>query len=263
VSFYGSELHVRLQKQAIEHYDWIYRTPGWCHGGRQIGVDDPDKASWDAIFSVLARDSAIGFRMLATRDVPDVKKRLEERGYRLDLWDVFLGDRDQALHASNAIVEEGLPGDLAEMPIPDKGGDPAIRRIQAFMFDHGVAPFPGSMLAGEHAPVATFALTNKIADIIATGHAYFAHNQHSPHYKSAWGGLIAVAESERGRGLGRYINAKVVKAAFETLGAHSVYELVTATNIASRRMVAACGLQHDPSFVSGGGRPPETGQLTK
>lgn len=56
-----------------------------------------------------------------------------------------------------------------------------------------------------------------------------------------------VALSQRGRGLGSYINAWIVVAAFERLVADSIHEFVGATNVASRRMVDACGLRVDPS----------------
>ncbi|MBL6430524.1 MAG: hypothetical protein HPM95_02065 [Alphaproteobacteria bacterium] len=43
----------------------------------------------------------------------------------------------------------------------------------------------------------------------------------------------------------------MVVAAFRDLGASHVYELVSAANEVSRRMVEACGLRHAPDLVCG------------
>ena len=70
-------------------------------------------------------------------------------------------------------------------------------------------------------------------------------------WAGVWGGLVAVDDAQRGKGLGRLINAMMVVAAFRDLGASHVYELVSATNEVSRRMVEACGLRHAPELVCG------------
>lgn len=75
----------------------------------------------------------------------------------------------------------------------------------------------------------------------ACAHAYLPHNRHSVREKTAWVGLVAVAPDQRGRGLGRRINARAICMAVQALGADAIYELVSADNVPSRRMVEACG----------------------
>ena len=78
---------------------------------------------------------------------------------------------------------------------------------------------------------------------MAVAHAYLPHNRFSPYEGYAWGGLVTVVERHRGKGqgLGKYLNALMVAAAFDRLGATHVYEPVSATNQPSRRMVESCG----------------------
>jgi hypothetical protein len=89
------------------------------------------------------------------------------------------------------------------------------------------------------------------------------HNAFSNFRGYAWGGLVAVAESQRGRRLGNYINARAVVGAIRDLGATHVYELVSATNAPSRRMVESCGLRHEPAFLSGMAVPADGGRFTR
>ena len=87
--------------------------------------------------------------------------------------------------------------------------------------------------------------------------------QRLAYHRYAWGGLVAVAESQRGKGLGSYVNARMVIAAFRDLDATHVYELVSATNIPSRRMVVSCGLRREPALVCGIATPNDGARFTR
>jgi hypothetical protein len=54
-----------------------------------------------------------------------------------------------------------------------------------------------------------------------------------------------------------------VVGAIRDLGATHVYELVSATNVPSRRMVESCGLRHEPAFLSGMAVPADGGRFTR
>ena len=47
------------------------------------------------------------------------------------------------------------------------------------------------------------------------------------------------------------VNAAMLRAAVDSLGVAEVYELVSATNEPSRRMVERCGLRLDPTVICG------------
>jgi predicted GNAT family acetyltransferase len=85
----------------------------------------------------------------------------------------------------------------------------------------------------------------------ACAHGYLPHNKHSPYNRYAWGGLVAVAPTYRGKGLGTYVNALMAEACLNHLSATHLYELVSATNTTSRRMVEGCGLSLSKTFYSG------------
>jgi len=136
-------------------------------------------------------------------------------------------------------------------------------QIQTLMAAAGVVPFSGSLLIGALGPATTVAIGDDNGTVVATAHGYLPHNAHGAYHRHAWGGLVAVAESQRGKGLGNYINARMIVSVFRDLCATHVYELVSATNTPSRRMVESCALRAEPSLVCGIATPNDSARLTR
>ena len=261
--YFGTERQQRLQARAEESVDFIKVTPGACQAGRSMGCDDPDEFGWDRIDEILDRDGVCGFRMLPIGKADEIRSRLVRRNFRFDSWNVFVADRASALAASEAIISRGLPEGLTDLERAiDPEGDYTVR-IQALMGAAGVAPFSGSLLAGALGPATTVASGDGNGIIIAAAHGYLPHNAHSAYHRHAWGGLVAVAESQRGKGLGNNINARMIVSVFRDLGATHVYELVSASNIPSRRMVESCGLRLEPGLVCGIALPNDSARFTR
>lgn len=260
--YFGTDIQRRLQAQAEESADFIAHTAGACQAGRTMGCDDPGQFGWDRIGDIVARDGVCGFRLLDTAEVPDVRSELLARGCRLDTWDVFLAERDAALAASRTFAGQPLPSGLSLWTTPDDPESEQIRSTQAMMASAGLVPFSGSLLTGEIGRSVTIIMGDSDG-VVATAHGYMPHNVFSRYRSYAWGGLVAVAESHRGKGLGKLVNALMIDQVFRKLGASHVYELVSASNIASRRMVEACGLRLEPTLTCGIATPHESARFTR
>ena len=190
-----------------------------------------------------------GFRLIPPGKADEIRSRLAKRNFRFDTWDVFLADRASALAASEAIMSRGLPNGLTDLDRPSDPVGEYTFRIQALMAAADVVPFSGSLLTGALGPATTVAVGDGNGTIAAAAHGYLPHNTYSPYHRHAWGGLVAVAESQRGKGLGNYINATMIVSVFRDLDATHVYELVSVSNIPSRRMVESSGLRLEPALV--------------
>lgn len=261
--YFGTTMQQRLQAQAEASIDFINATPGACQTGRSMGCDDPDRLGWERIEEFLDRDGVCGFRLIPAGKVDELRSRLTKRKFRFDTWDVFLADRAGALAASQAIVSRGLPNGLADMDGPINPEDEYTVRIQALMSAAGLVPFSGSLLVGALGPATTVIVGGGKEAIAAAAHGYLPHNSHSPYHRHAWGGLVAVTEAQRGKGLGNYINARMILSVFRDLDATHIYELVSASNLPSRRMVEACGLHLEPSLICGMATPSEGARFTR
>lgn len=249
--YFGTPEQQRLQAIAEDGAGFVRATPGACQTARFPGCDDPDRFGWDRIAASLDEIGICGFRLIPARDADRLRDWLAARGARLDTWDVFVADRASALPVAEAIVARGLPDGFRERDPPAEPDGDLTRHIQATMAAAGVAPFSGSFLTGAYGPSATVVVSGETGDVVGTAHAYLPHNAVSPWHRHAWGGLVAVAEAARGHGIGTYVNARVVARAFRDLGAAHVYELVSSSNVPSRRMVEAAGLRHDPTLICG------------
>lgn len=261
--YFGTEMQQRLQAQAEASVDFIKATAGACQAGRTMGCDDPDRLGWEKIEAFLDRDGVCGFRLIPADKAEELRSRLTKRNFRFDTWDVFLAERATALAAAEAIVSRGLPDGLNDLDGPTDPEGEYTARIQALMGAAGVVPFSGSLLVGDLGPATTVAVGDADGAVVAAAHGYLPHNVYSTHHGYAWGGLVAVADSQRGKGLGNYINARMIVSVFRDLDATHVYELVSASNMPSRRMVASCGLAHEPGLVCGVAVPDQSARLTR
>lgn len=261
--YFGTESQRRLQALSEASADFIRETPGASQGGRFLGCDDPDRLGWERISAFLDRDGIFGFRMIPAAGVEDLRSRLAKWSFRLDTWEVFLADRAGTLAASEAIIARGLPDGLHDLDAPTEPESEYTARIQALMGAAGVVPFSGSLLVGALGPARTPVVGDRSGAIVAAAHCYLPHNAYSAYCRYAWGGLVAVAESQRGKGLGTYINARMIVSAFRDLDATHVYELVSASNMPSRRMVESCGLRHEPTLVCGLAMREGSGRFTR
>lgn len=261
--YFGTEQQRILQERTHGLQSWMRETPGIYNAGRFMGADDPDRTPWELLETILERDRILGFRMVSPEQAARHFPQLRDRGYRIDTWDILVGTAGAVANPVRDILEGGMPSGVREAPALDDAEGVETRRVQQFLADNGLAPLSGTMLVGRPGEARTIVLTNAAAEIVATGHSYFPHNAHSPFHRYAWVGLIAVAESARGTGLGRYINARLVRAAVEEMSATHVYEMVAPTNVASRKMVEACGPRLAPDLVCGVAMPPETARFTR
>jgi RimJ/RimL family protein N-acetyltransferase len=261
--YFGTEAQQRLQARSEASVAFINVTPGACQNGRMMGCDNPDELGWERIDAFLSRDQACGFRLIQSGKVDAIRFFLSSRDYRLDTWDVFLADRATAFAACETILARPLPDGLFDMGQPTDPEGAPVRRIQALMAEAGVVPFSGSMLAGACGPAVTVAVGDEAGHVAAVAHSYLPHNAFSPYHRYAWGGLVAVAQAMRGKGLGSFINARVVAGAFQSFDATHIYELVSTTNAASRRMVEACGLRLAPALVCGAATPISSPRYTR
>jgi len=259
--YFGTDLQEKLQRRTFERRQEIVATPGLYNGGRFIGTDDPDKVGWSVLHDLLQQQHGVlPFRLITPEQSRTYFPRLVELGCRIDTWDVFIADAQSARPVVDAILRTRLPdGIVLRGPLSHPEGEDTIR-VQQFLADNAVAPLPGSMLV-EGRDQATVVLIDQHGAPVAVANTHLPHNIHSPHHKSAWVGLIAVAPPMRGAGLGRYVNALAIKRALEELGAERVYELVSSSNEPSRRMVQSCGLTVVPDLMVGVAVPAEAAKV--
>lgn len=249
-NYYGTEQQIRLQKKSDAFLGWTQDTKGACNMARFLGTDDPEELGWDVILKHLRADGIFGFRMIPSDQTEGVTDRMQKAGYAMAYWDVFTGAASQILERADSLGAD-FPDGIEPIPELQLADASTLTAVQDCMIRSGIAPFSGFMLSGKACPSVLVALQTAQGRIVATAFGYFPHNRFSPHHKTAWGGLVAVDEEVRGRRLGVLVNSLMVRKCVEEIDAHTVYELVSQDNLASRRMVERCGLEFNAFYKSG------------
>ncbi|MFD2204657.1 GNAT family N-acetyltransferase [Kiloniella antarctica] len=249
--YFGTDIQIRLQRRADEYTKWMYSTAGACHPGRCLGCDDPDILGWDVIFEHLKRDGRFGFRMIPANTIDVVRGKLEKEGFGISFWNVFTGTATHILKATENLGSKALPEDLSFIPETELHNPELIKEVQIFLSDNGIPPVSGLMLSGQSVKSSTKVLRKSCGKIVAMAYGYFAHNDHSRHNKTGWGGLVAVDADYRGKGLGILVNASMLRECIRKLGAKGFYEQVSVKNKISQQMVERCGLTIDTTVLCG------------
>ena len=248
--YYGKPEQQRLQQRVDEMAVWCRTVQGAVNAGRMLGVDDIDALGWETIFARLEKDGFLTFRMIPSESIAETEARLAERGFRIDWWNVFKG-------SAEAVLSHTADEDMRRLPKgysivrKEELGKRVVQEMQACMDRNGVKPYSGRMIAGITEPMVSLAVRDTSGSIVATACGHMPYNSMSRHSRTAWGGLVAVDEDQRGKGLGVAVNAEMVRRCVEKLGARTVQEFASETNVVSRRMIERSGLSLDPSCMSG------------
>lgn len=260
--FFGTDAQITLQRLTLEKRALIDETPGLYSAGRFYGTDDPDRVGWDGIDAILREQGMLGLRMISPAQRSAYSPGLAERGFRFDTWDTMIAHRETIRPRIEAILAAGLPDGLALAPALTEAEGAATRRVQQFVSDAGIVPFPGALLI-EAPGQASVIIADRDGNPVAFANGCFPHNRFSPHYRSAWVGLVAVDPKARGLGLGKIVNALAIRRMVEEFGAERVYELVSPSNETSRRMVEACGPTVDATLLCGSVVPDGAQRFTR
>lgn len=249
--YFGTDQQVRLQKKVDELTKWCSQTRGAVNGGRFLGTDDYNALGWERVIELIKDHGVFTFRMIPVEMLDEFRASLSKHDIRFDSWNVFSADRQTIDTHTRQLVEASLPEGYALVDEKELADAAVISAIQECMARSGVVPFTGRLLAGMSLPSVTIAIRDENGAIVGTAFGYYPYNQHSRWASTAWGGLVSVDESQRGKKLGVLINALMVRGCVEKLGAHEVQEYAAATNKPSRRMIERSGLRLDPGVVCG------------
>ncbi|MGX1501169.1 hypothetical protein ACSSV1_006238 [Labrenzia sp. MBR-25] len=249
--YYGTDQQIRLQKIVDERTNWCAETKGAVNGGRFLGTDDYDALGWDRVIELIKDHGAFTFRMIPVETLDEFKNNLSKHDIRFDSWNVFSADSDKIEKHAKPLTQASLPDGYTLINEDELSDVAVVSEIQECMSRSGVVPYTGRLLAGLSVPSVTIAIRDDCGKIVGTAFGYYPYNQYSRWSSTAWGGLVSIDESQRGKRLGLLINALMVWGCVEKLGAQAVQEYAAATNEPSRRMIERSGLRLDPSIVCG------------
>ena len=240
--YFGTDKVMALQQARDEQVAALADLPGAVVHARTFSSDDAAKLGWDYLKRIMSEEGLVTLRGADDATVEVAKEKLKDFDPKLHIWDLFMADAEIIRDVCGKIVHGGLPDDVKR--ISDSSMTPQkAQEVQAFLTEQGVSPFSTDALLGNLFPARLIAFENSDERIVAAGFAAMTHNRHSPFYKSAWVGLIAVDPKLRGLGLGKLVDAICNLVAVTELQAASTMEFVAQDDAPSRAMLESCGLR--------------------
>lgn len=248
--FVGTDSKVGIQKRMQERQSWIAETPGAVNGGRVLSFDDPERVGWGKVAELANEDNLTVFLAVSEGEIlAKIKSHLGPH-WKTQAWLVYLGAPEPVVAASRAIIDayelpSGWRIDAYERP-----DDRQIDAVQCLNASTGIAPYPAFYSRGEVCRVVTICLSDAAGGLVATASAAMRHHGRSRLGGYLFAGMVSVSLENRGRGLGKLVNAVTLAESQTRFGWQMVCEQVVPDNRASRAMIEACGLRHDEGLVS-------------
>ena len=249
-AFVGTDTQVRLQERLRERQSWIAETPGVANGGRILHFVEPAQLGWETVRALAEEDGLAGFpSVVADEAVTAIHSHLGPQ-WKTPTWNVFLGSPEQVLSTCSDLIDAiALPSgwriDLLERP-----SDEQIGAIQSLNAETGVSPYPAYYMRGEAVPVLTACISDAEGALVATASAADRYHPRCRLAAVVFAGMVSVSPAQRGRGLGRLVNAIMLVESYARFAWSLAKEQVAADNAASQAMIEACGLGNGEGLVS-------------
>ena len=236
--YYGTDTQQRMQRKSDRLTPWVMNTPGACLTGRVMGTDDPDRLGWDIIRDHLAEDGAYSFRWIGPAGLDRIRRETHDLGVTIHGWDGYANDAVALRRSIAAPLARDLPAGMARQVVDAA----AAIDLQRFFVENQIAPLSASVLTGRICQARSIVIRAPDGMIAAAGFVGMMQNRFSPLHDCAWAGLIASATQHRGQGLGLRITCELIRSALDDLGARRVMGFAAPDNLASKAMLARCGL---------------------
>ena len=248
--YLGNDTMVALQKRVRARAAGVKNSPWVSSGARVMLYAEPSPDTWPQALAIALED---GFLC-----VPAIEPELSGEallpefppGWQFHRWDAFMGRAEDVLPACDRVITlVGLPSDwtIEASTAPDEA---EIDEVQTLCQLSGVSPNPAFAMTGELAPALTVMIRDGGGRLMASAYAGMFFHPQGRLGGTAFAGLVCVAETARGKGLGKLANALALHHSHGPLGWTSVTEFVAFDNVPSRAMIAACGLTNEGGYIT-------------
>lgn len=234
----------------LSRHDWIRDMPDIANGGRVMNYLMPEATGWDEIGTYLEQDGVVALNAQPRNTIE--KDALEAFGpaYDYPTWDVYMGtDEDILAQCRRFLGSHELPEGwrVACLDCPD---DDTLEAIQTLNLETGVAPYPAFYARSEVVPSMTGCIWDDRGTLVATSSVNARYHPQSRFGNYVFKGSTSVAPDQRGKSLGKFVNAHVLIESHAAMGWTGAVSQVSATNVASQKTIAAAGFIRQPELMT-------------
>lgn len=248
--FIGTQNSIDVQMRLRDRHAEIARTPALANGGRILHFVDPDQLGWERVRALAEPDKLAGFAMVDREQVTALIHTHLGPEWKTPAWLAMIGSADQVLTACASVCEttplpEGWAVRFHQCPSEDE-----IAEIQALNAATGVSPYPAYYMRSEAVPALTGCIHDENGTLVATASVMQRNHPEGRLGDYTFGGMVSVLAAQRGRGLGKLMNALTLTESHKCFGWRYANEGVAPDNPVSQAMIKACGLDHSAGLWS-------------
>jgi len=240
--YVGSERRQDIQRRLWQRRDWISSTPGVSDGGTSLGVLDPARAGWERLLDIAHEDGILQF-LFVDRDAC-------ERAVATNLgaeWKTIVSSAhtaaaDKVLEACERVIAAAeVPAGWRHTSLFNPT-ESQIAEVQALNLETGLVPYPAFYARSESVPVVTTCLYDDRGALAATASGAYRFHPASRLAGHLFGAKLSVAPERRRMGMGKYVNAIMLRDSHAQLSWSAAIEQATDDNGPALSAIAACGL---------------------
>lgn len=246
--FFGSDVQKRMERVAHDLWPLLKDDPAYGTEGRMIGIDAPSGNQVEKVAALTRIQGASVNHHVPKTEEDALAARYVALGLASDRWDQFMGGA-ACLEASTALIEGfTLPrGYTLHRLSPDT---PAriLDGLERTAASCGVLPPMSPILFGEWLNAAYFCLEAPDGGVAACAGSAMRNHPDSRFARTAWWGMLATREQDRGHGLSLYLGALAARHMHDRHGISEFYTGVRSDNAVSRHVCEKLGV-HDSALA--------------
>jgi|GEM_PF-1595209 len=248
--FIGTQNSIDVQMRLRERQADIARTPALANGGRILHFVEPDQLGWDKVRALAEQDKLAGLAMVDREQMTALIHTHLGPEWKTPSWLAMVGSADQVLTTCASVSDapplpEGWEVRFHQCPSEDD-----ISEVQALNAATSVSPYPAYYMRSEAAPMLTGCIHDEKGTLVATASVVQRNHPDSRLGGYTFAGMVSVLAAQRGRGLGKLMNAMTLTESHKCFGWRYANESVSPENQVSQAMIKACGLDYSAGLWS-------------
>ena len=240
--FFGSDVQKRMERVAHDLWPLLKDDPAYGTEGRMIGIDAPSGNQVEKVAALTRIQGASVNHYVPKTDEDALAARYVALGLASDRWDQFMGGA-ACLEASTALIEGfTLPRGYTLHRLSP--GTPAhvLDGLERTAASCGVLPPMSPILFGEWLNAAYFCLEAPDGGVAACAGSAMRNHPDSRFARTAWWGMLATREQDRGHGLSLFLGALAARHMHDRHGVSEFYTGVRSDNAVSRHVCEKLGV---------------------
>ena len=211
--------------------------------GRMWGIDAPAVGDANKVEALARLQGASVNHYVLKSEEADFAAEYAKRGLANDRWDQFMGGQECLTVCKDYLADLELPDRYRLHLVGPDTPEHLLDSLEETAVTAGVLPPMTPVLFGQLRNAVCFCLEAPDGGVAACAGACARNHPDSRFNRSAWWGMLATREEDRGQSLSLYLGALAVRHMHDEYGVEEFYTGVRTDNFVSRHVCEKLGVR--------------------